>query len=53
LNERKPVSPEMATRLGAAFGNGAGIWLRMQASHDAWTAERDVDVSAVRRLKVA
>lgn len=53
LNEKKPVSPEVAVRLGAALGNGAGIWLRMQAAFDAWHAERNVDVSKVRKLAPA
>jgi addiction module HigA family antidote len=29
LAERKPVSPEVAVRLGKLFGNGAGLWIRM------------------------
>lgn len=33
------VSPEMAVRLGKFCGNGAGLWLRMQAAHDLWHAE--------------
>jgi len=53
LNENKPVSPEVAVRLGKAFGNGAEIWLRMQTAYDAWHAARTVDVSKVRRLKAA
>jgi addiction module HigA family antidote len=53
LNEKKPVSPDVAARLGKAFGNGAGIWLRMQAAYDAWHAERNVDVSDVRTIKAA
>lgn len=51
LNEKKPVSPEVAVRLGKAFGDGAGIWLRMQAAYDAWHAERSVDVSMVPELR--
>lgn len=47
LNEKKPVSPEVAARLGKAFGDGAGVWLRMQAAYDAWHAERTVDVSRI------
>lgn len=35
LSEREPVSPEMALRLGEAFG-GSGLWVRMQAAHDLW-----------------
>ncbi len=34
------VSPEMALRLGRLCGNGAGLWLRMQADFDLWQAER-------------
>jgi antitoxin HigA-1 len=47
LNERKPVTPVVAARLGKLFGNGAGVWVRMQASYDAWHAERDVDTSQI------
>ena len=53
LNEKKPVSPEVAARLGKAFGDGAGIWLRMQAAYDAWQAERSVDVSKVPKIRAA
>jgi len=34
------VTPEMAVRLGRFCGNGPGVWLRMQQSHDLWHAER-------------
>jgi addiction module HigA family antidote len=34
------VSPKMALRLGKLCGNGPGLWLRMQADHDLWKAER-------------
>lgn len=50
---RKPVSPEMAARLGKLFGDGAAVWLRMQAAYDAWHAERDVDTSAIPTIKAA
>jgi addiction module HigA family antidote len=53
VNEKKPVSPKVAVRLGKMFGDGAGIWLRMQAAHDAWHAEREVDVSAIPTLRAA
>jgi antitoxin HigA-1 len=36
-----------------AFGDGAGVWLRMQAAHDAWHAEGEVDTSNIPRLSVA
>ncbi|UVC18200.1 HigA family addiction module antitoxin [Mesorhizobium onobrychidis] len=50
IREKKPVSPAVAARLGKMFGDGAAIWLRMQAGYDAWHAEREVDVSAIPRL---
>jgi len=53
LNERKPVSAEVAVRLGKAFGDGTGAWLRMQAAYDAWNAERAVDVSKVPTIRAA
>jgi addiction module HigA family antidote len=53
LGEKKPVSPEMAVRLGKAFGDGPEGWLRMQAAYDAWHAARKVDVRGVKRLQAA
>jgi addiction module HigA family antidote len=53
LGERKPVSPEVAVRLGKAFGDGPNAWLGMQAAFDAWHAEREVDVRGVKRLQAA
>jgi addiction module HigA family antidote len=51
LRERKPVSPAVAVRLGKLFGDGAGVWVRMQAAYDTWHAERDEDVSGIPRLR--
>jgi addiction module HigA family antidote len=53
LGEKKPVSPEIAARLGKAFGDGPEVWLRMQAAFDAWHVARNVDVSGVRSLHAA
>jgi addiction module HigA family antidote len=53
LNERKPVSPDVAARLGRLFGDGAGVWLRMQAEHDAWHAERAKGLNKVVPLNAA
>jgi antitoxin HigA-1 len=53
MAEKKPVSAEVAVRLGKAFGNGAGLWMRMQAAYDEWHAHRTVDLSKVRLLPTA
>lgn len=53
LDSKKPVSASVAVRLGALLGNGAGIWLRMQGAYDVWHAEREVDVSGIRKLEAA
>ena len=29
-------------RIGKFVGNGPGLWLRMQQTHDLWLAERDL-----------
>jgi len=51
LRERKPVSPAIAVRLDKLFGDGAGVWVRMQAACDAWHAERKEDVSKIPALR--
>lgn len=52
LREKKPVSPTVAVRLGKLFGDGAGVWTRMQAAYDTWQAEQTEDVSAIPTIKV-
>ena len=51
LRERKPVSPSVAVKLGKLFGDGAGVWVRMQAAYDTWHAERKEDVSKIPTLR--
>ena len=51
LRERKPVSPAIAVRLGKLFGDGAGVWTRMQAAYDTWHAEREEDVSGIPTIR--
>lgn len=51
LSEKKPVSPEVAVRLGKLFGNGPAVWLGMQIALDTWDAEQNVDTSAIPTLE--
>ena len=53
IKERKPVSPGEAVRLGKLFGDGAGVWVRMQGAHDTWHAERELaaEIRKIPRLK--
>jgi plasmid maintenance system antidote protein VapI len=41
----------VAAGIGKLIGNGPAIWLRLQAAHDAWHAEREVDVSKIPTLE--
>lgn len=50
LNEKQPVTPQMAVRLGAVFDTSAASWLRMQAAYDLWHAERTIDTSELQKL---
>ena len=34
LNEKQPVTAEMAVRFGKLFGNGGRFWVNLQRSHD-------------------
>ena len=52
LNEKQPVTAEMAVRFGKLFGNGGRFWVNLQRSHDLAIAERTVDVSAIPTLEV-
>jgi addiction module HigA family antidote len=51
LGARKPITANVAVRIGKLIGNGPGIWQRMQANHDAWHAARAVDLDRIPTLK--
>ncbi len=50
LNGRAGVSPEMAVRLSIAFKTSAESWLKQQAQHDRWRAEKLRKTLRVARL---
>ena len=53
LNEKAPVSAEMAVKIGKLCGNGASAWVNLQRAYDLWHAERRVDVSRIPTLPAA
>ena len=53
LAEKQPVTPSMAVRFGAIFETSAAAWLNMQTAYDLWHAEREVDTSKMKPLKMA
>lgn len=42
LEERQPVTPQMALRIGKLCGNGPDLWLSMQHKFDLRRAEREL-----------
>ena len=40
LNERRPITSDMAVRIGHYIGNSPGIWARMQTNYDLAQAKR-------------
>ena len=49
----RPVTPEMAVRLGKLCGNGQRLRLNLQTAYDLWQAERRVDTSRIPTLHTA
>lgn len=50
INEKQPVTAEMAVRFGKLFGNGPGFWINLQRNYDLARAERSIDVSGIPTL---
>jgi addiction module HigA family antidote len=51
--EPRPVTPEMAVRIGKLCGNGPRLWLNLQTAYDLWHAERRVNTHAIPTLHAA
>jgi addiction module HigA family antidote len=50
LTEKRPLSADLAHRIGRLLGNGAGFWLRLQAQVDTWDALH-MDTSVYQNIK--
>jgi antitoxin HigA-1 len=55
LDEKQPVTPIMALRLGKLCGNGPDLWLNLQKRYDLERLERGVgeQIKAIPTLSVA
>ena len=42
VREQRPVTAELALRLGRAFGQSAQFWINLQSSYDLKVAEREL-----------
>lgn len=42
LDEKQPVTPAMALRLGKLLGNGPDLWINLQRAYDLAIAEREL-----------
>ncbi|HWK07807.1 MAG TPA: HigA family addiction module antitoxin [Puia sp.] len=52
INERAGISPELAVKLSAAFGNSATFWTNLQTTYELWHAEKKVKRSTIHRFKL-
>jgi addiction module HigA family antidote len=55
LEERQPVTPVMALRLGKLCGNGPDLWLNLQKRHDLQRVEQEFGekIKSIPTLEVA
>ncbi len=55
LDEKQPVTPGMALRLGKLLGNGPELWINLQRTHDLAVAERELagEIKKIPRLSAA
>ncbi|MGB6231042.1 MAG: HigA family addiction module antitoxin [Litorimonas sp.] len=53
LREERPVTAEMAVRLGKVCGNGPQLWMNLQSAYDLYKAEQLVPVDDLKTLRPA
>ena len=51
INERQPVTPEMAVKLGKFFGQSPKFWINLQRNFDLAMVEKSVDLSQIPTLE--
>lgn len=51
INGHLGISPELAVKLSAAFGNSAQFWVNLQNNYELWHAERKVNRSTIRHFE--
>lgn len=42
LDEKQPITPPMALRIGKLCGNGPDLWLNLQRRYDLWKASQEI-----------
>jgi len=52
LDEKQPVTAEIAVRFGKLFGNGPKLWINLQRAYDLAIAQRAVAVSGIPTIEV-
>lgn len=52
VNGRAGISPQMAVKLSAAFGNNATFWTNLQTNYELWHAERKIKRSTIHHFKL-
>ena len=55
LDEKQPITPAMALRIGKLCGNGPDLWLNLQRHYDLWRAEKEMakDLAKIPTLSAA
>jgi addiction module HigA family antidote len=55
VDEKQPITPAMALRIGKLCGNGPDLWLNLQRKYDLWRAEKDMakDLAKIPTLTAA
>jgi len=53
LDEKAPITPTMALRIGKLCGNGPMLWLNLQVRYDLWRAKDSAGLDKIPTLHAA